>query len=121
MSMNRKVFQEATLSSNCPECYANNSLLFTVFQKEINNPWYFKRTPELSEQIVCQKCETEIYPVRYTEDIERVKAFYLKSMGTPETRFKMKGLSYLLIVLILAAAAGSYLFLQQPELFTAAP
>ncbi len=121
MSNNRKVFQEATLSSNCPECYSNNSLLYTVFQKEVNNLWFYKRTDELSEEIVCQKCETPIYPVRYTDDIERVKAFYLKTMGTPETSFRMKAMTYITIALILIALAGAYLFVEQPELFTAAP
>ena len=121
MSKKGKVFQEATLSSNCPECYANNSLLFSVFQQEIDNLWYYRLTDTLSEQIKCQKCQTPIYPVRYTQDIERVKAFYLKSMGTPRTSFKIKALSYILVALIIIAAAASYLLLERPELFTAAP
>ena len=121
MSYNRKVFQEATLSSNCPECYANNSLLLTVYQNEVDTPWFYKLTSKLSEEIECQKCGTAIYPVRYTEDLERVKAFYLKSMGTPETAFKLKALSFVVLALVILAAAASVLVLNQPDLFTAVP
>ncbi|WP_224488715.1 hypothetical protein [Robertkochia flava] len=121
MNLSKKVFQTATLSSNCPECFSNNSLLFTVSQKEVNTPWFYRLTDDLSEKIECQKCETTIYPVRYTDDIERVKAFYLRSMGTPTTTFRLKGLTYAILALIMVAAVASYLFLNTPELFTAAP
>ena len=121
MNITKKVFQEATLSSNCPECYSTNSLLYTVSQEERNTPLFYRLTDNLSETIVCQKCDTTIYPVRYTDDIERVKAFYLRSMGTPQARFRLKGLSYVLIVLLLAAATASYLFVKAPEMFTAVP
>lgn len=121
MSHRRKVFQEATLSSNCPECYASNSLLFTVYQKEIDNRWFYKLSTDLSEDITCKKCETPIYPVRYTDDIERVKAFYLKSMGEPKKVFRIKKTVYLVVILLLLAVTASWFVWQQPELFTVAP
>ena len=121
MNANRKVFQEATLSSNCPECYASNSLHLTVYQEEIDNPWYYQLTTRLSEDMVCKKCETTIYPVRYTDDLERIKAFYLKSMGQPKSSFRLKKMSYVVMILIFLAATASWFVFQQPQLFTAVP
>lgn len=121
MSINRKVFKEATLSSNCPECFANNSIRYTVLQKEIDNRWYYHLSRELSEHMVCGKCETVIYPIRYTENIEQIKAFYLRTMGTPPKRFQLKALSYITLILVLTAVAAGVLAWQRPELFTFAP
>lgn len=121
MSINRRVFKEATLSSNCPECFANNSLRFTVFQKEVETMWYYHLTRELSEDMVCKKCQTPIYPIRYTDNIEQIKAFYLKTMGVPPKKFRLKALSYITAGIVLISGVAAYVIWKQPELFTFAP
>lgn len=121
MSSKKKVFRQATLSSNCPECYNTNTLLLTLFQEENDTPWYYQLSDHCSETLVCKKCETTIYPVRYTKDIERVKAFYKRSMGIPPKAFRLKPLTFVALALLIAAVATTLLIARQPELFTSLP
>ncbi|WP_224483995.1 hypothetical protein [Robertkochia aurantiaca] len=118
MSVNATLIKEAELSNNCPECYSNDSLRLQFYQKHLENLLYTKATSTITESLKCSKCKTTIYPVRYTEDIERVRDFYFKTLERPATGIKLRLLSWILLLAVIIAGAGIYWYLQQQNLFT---
>ncbi|MCM5662483.1 hypothetical protein [Galbibacter mesophilus] len=113
MSIKQKEIKQTPLTNNCPECFSNDGLMLTFHQKHIENAWYKKATDTISDTIVCHKCHTTIYPVRWTEDIERVREFYLKSVGKPKTFFKLTRLSVFVLIGVASVSIALVVFLQQ--------
>jgi len=99
MKENLIEIKQAILANNCPECYANDTLSLTFYQKNIKSAFLKRTTDEISNSIICQKCNSTIYPVQWTEDIERVYDFYLKSLKPEKPSFKLTGLSRALIII----------------------
>ena len=100
-----KSIQEAGLTNNCPECF-NQDLTLTFYQKHAYTRLYHRITSEITHEIRCNKCNSLIYPVKWTDDIERSFDYYRK-MVSPEraaTRFTM--LFYALLLLLIAVVAG---------------
>jgi DNA-directed RNA polymerase subunit RPC12/RpoP len=108
VKIRQKEIKQTTLTNNCPECFSNEGLLLTFYQKHIESPWYKKATGEITDSIRCQNCNTDIYPVRWTDDIERVREFYLKSIDTPARYFKLTRLAVLTLLAIALAAIIVY-------------
>lgn len=108
MKIKQKEIKQAALTNNCPECFSNEGLLLTFYQKHIENAWYKKATSEISDSIKCKNCNTIIYPVRWTDDIERVRAFYLKSIETPANYFKLTRLAIFTLLAIALVGAAVY-------------
>lgn len=108
MSLNEKLvsIKEASLANNCPECYADTGLILTFHQKHIENRWYKKVTGEVSSTLHCKKCNTTIYPVKWTDDIERVLDYYTKAVTPGKPSFRLTRLSYILILLLIVIVAG---------------
>src|SRR5690606_28195627 len=106
MKENLIEIKQAILANNCPECYANDTLSLTFYQKNIKSAFLKRTTDEISNSIICQKCNSTIYPVQWTEDIERVYDFYFKSLEPEKPSFKLTGLSkWLITIAILIVAA----------------
>ena len=78
------VIKEADLSNNCPECF-NQELKLTFYQKHTYGSFFHKTTNEVTNQIVCRKCSSIIYPVKWTDDIERMFNYYQKTV-VPEKK-----------------------------------
>ncbi|MFI2741352.1 hypothetical protein ACG2LH_01320 [Zhouia sp. PK063] len=97
MKTKQKILKTAALTNNCPECYANDGLHLSFYQKMVKTKWYTKQTTEITEELVCQKCNSTIYPVRWTDDIERVYDFYYRSILPINTSFQFSKLSYILM------------------------
>ncbi|MBC9797564.1 hypothetical protein [Sinomicrobium weinanense] len=121
MALNEKLvaIKEASLTNNCPECYADTGLILTFYQKHIKSRWYKKVTGEVSNILRCNKCDTTIYPVKWTDDIERVLDYYSKTVTPGKTSFRLTRLSYILILLLIAIIAGgivAYRYLEKPIL-----
>ncbi len=96
-----EVIKEATLKSNCPECF-NQNLKLTFYQKHRYGQLFHRTTNEVTNQIVCDKCGSDIYPAKWTDDIDRLFEYY-KKMVTPEkASTKFTGLFYGLIAFISA-------------------
>ncbi|MEL4306594.1 hypothetical protein [Joostella sp. CR20] len=112
MKISYEEIKEATLTNNCPECFSNEGLTLTFFQKHAENTWYHTATKEITDKIVCSNCKTTIYPVRWTEDIERVRDFYFKSIQSPKTYFKLTRFSIVCLVAIIAVAILLTIFLK---------
>jgi len=111
------LLKEAILNNNCPECYAKESLLLSFKQKKLLSKFYVKTKGEVIEHMECKKCETTIFPGRWTDDIERVYNYHKKTIDIQPTRIRFKGIFYLITVLVVIAIIVLYLFLNHPEIF----
>lgn len=106
--------KEANLNNNCPECF-NQDLNLTFFQKHTYGRFFRKTTAEVSHKLICNKCKSTIYPVRWTEDIERMFNYYQKTVVPEPKASKPTFFFYILILLLIALVAGAgYLFLAGP-------
>ena len=105
-----KMIKEAEITNNCPECF-NRDMQITFHQKHVHNRLYHRVTPEITHKIQCNTCKSVIYPVNWTDDIERIFNYYQK-MAIPEKtgiRFTPQFFLFLL-VLIVPMAFGVYVF-----------
>jgi len=106
------VIQEADITNNCPKCF-NQELKITFYQKHTFNTLYHRTTGVVTNEIKCKKCNSIIYPVDWTPDIERVYEYYNKLVkpDRPAVRFTM--LFFIILVLMLClVAAGVYFYLE---------
>lgn len=88
----------AKVSNNCPECYSTNGLEFTFSQEEVGNKLYSYIKKGIDEELICKNCQQIIYPVNWTEDIERVHA-YNKKLAKPLGRgFRLTQLGWVLVI-----------------------
>lgn len=97
------VIKEADLTNNCPECF-NQDMKLTFFQKHLFGKLYHKTTSKISHQIKCNKCESLIYPVNWTEDIERIFDYYQKTVVPEKATTKFTALFYIIVLLPLVIA-----------------
>jgi len=99
MSAFKKKLHSATLTNNCPTCYSTNSLELTFEQEFSETPFFQKANPQLKETLYCRTCNNQIYPVNWTEDIERVYDYHRKR-ALPQSRYvKVKPLFYVVVLL----------------------
>ncbi|MCR9263889.1 MAG: hypothetical protein NXH86_07000 [Flavobacteriaceae bacterium] len=113
MSKEKKIIlKEAEITNNCPECF-NQELMLTFYQKHTFGTFFHVTTNEVTHEIKCKKCQSIIYPVSWTPDIERVFDYYNK-LVTPE-RSSIRFTTLFFVVLIVAigiVAATIYLYLE---------
>ncbi|GGW46506.1 hypothetical protein [Arenibacter certesii] len=106
------VLKEADLTNNCPECF-NQELKLTFYQKHSYGRLFDRTTKDLTHEIKCTKCNSLIYPVTWTEDIERVYDYY-RRMATPEkATIRFTTLFYILVLLLTSVIGiGAYFIIQ---------
>ncbi len=102
--------KEARLSNNCPECYSNDGLEITFKQKLTENIFYKAITSETSHHMHCYNCNTTIFPVRWTDDIERVVEYQQRAIQPRPKSVKLKPLAWGFIILDLLIVAIVILF-----------
>ncbi|NNM23913.1 MAG: hypothetical protein HKO54_10190 [Flavobacteriaceae bacterium] len=95
----------ATVNNNCPECFSTEGLEITFTQEEIETKLYSKASKEVESSLICNKCGQQIFPVSWTEDIERVYNYNRKLAKPKSSSFKLKPLAYLLILVDTAIIA----------------
>ena len=106
-----EVIKEAQLTNNCPECF-NQDLNLTFYQKHTYGSFFHKITGDLSNKLVCNTCHSTIYPVSWTDDIERMFAYYEKTAIPSKKSSKPTLLFYSLMLVMIALVAGAvYLFI----------
>ncbi len=105
------VLKDAELAANCPECY-NKSLRLAFYQKHVNGKLYNKITNEVTNQLTCNTCNSNIYPARWTDDIERLYNYYQKMVVPEKSSLKFTGLFYILILVLIGLIAGGLYYLQ---------
>ncbi len=114
MSMKKLlVLKEANIKNNCPECF-HNELSVTFYQKQNFGKLIHKTTSEISSEIVCIKCHSIIYPVKWTDDIERSYNYYQKLVKPLKSKLRFTSLFYILLFLLVAIVSiAVYLFTQK--------
>ena len=104
------VLKEADLTNNCPECF-NQDMKITFQQKHKYGKLYDRTTSEVTHTIKCNKCESIIYPVNWTEDIERIFNYYQKMVTPEKASIRFTSLFYTLIIsIIVLVGVGAYLW-----------
>jgi hypothetical protein len=91
--------KEVNLNNNCPECFNANGLQLTFKQKYKETNLYKSITNETAQEIECKTCHTKIYPVMWTDDIERVFKYQQKAFTPKKSSIKLKKKAWLLITL----------------------
>ncbi|PWK18945.1 hypothetical protein [Xanthomarina spongicola] len=93
--------KEVVLNNNCPECYNNSGLHLTFKQKFVETKFYKSITKENTHQLECHNCNTSIYPISWTEDIERVFNYHQKAFTPKKPSTKLKKSAWFLIIGVL--------------------
>ncbi|WP_276168248.1 hypothetical protein [Zobellia alginiliquefaciens] len=106
------VIKEADLTNNCPECF-NQDLKLSFSQKHKQGKLFNSITNEVSSKIVCNKCGTNIYPVSWTEDIERSFEYYQKMVIPHRSTVTFTSLFWILSLVAIAVVAAVVTFLLQ--------
>lgn len=107
--------KEVTLKNNCPECYSNNGLHIKFKQRIVENKFYKSITPEIEHSIICKTCNSTIYPVSWTDDLEQVFNYHQKALEPmkPSTYIKKGSWIAIIIVLLLIVLALLAIFYTQ--------
>ncbi len=100
MERNLITVKEVNLNNNCPECYSTDGLKLTFKQKFIENRFYKSITKDIIETLACTKCETTIYPVRWTDAIEGVYNYQRKALTPKKVTLKLKPLAWVSFIVI---------------------
>ena len=87
------------LNNNCPECYSREGLELTFKQRFKENRFYKSISNDTISHLKCSNCETDIFPVRWTNDIERVVEYHNKAFTPKASSFKLKKLSWVLMII----------------------
>ncbi|MBT8273312.1 MAG: hypothetical protein KJO77_05875 [Bacteroidia bacterium] len=88
------------LNNNCPECYSKEGLQLTFKQRFIENRFYKSITHDTISQLKCSNCDTDIFPVRWTDDIEKVVEYHNKAFTPKPASFKLKRLAWIIMILL---------------------
>ena len=108
----QETIHTAALTNNCPECF-NQELQLVFFQKHRHTKLYHQTTAEVRHELKCRTCGSTLFPVSWTDDIERVVDFYVKKVQPERARIRYTTLFYVLILILIAIiGAGVYLFTQ---------
>lgn len=97
--------KEVALKNNCPECYTKEGLRLTFKQKIRDTKFYKSITSEISHEIACNKCNSIIYPVAWTDDIDRVFEYQKKAFTPKKASTYLKKASWVVIVSCLLLVA----------------
>ena len=100
------VIREVRLNNHCPECYSNENLTLTFSQKYIENNFYKAFTKTITNSLSCKKCNSEIFPVRWTDDIDQVVDYHKRATNPKPKSLKLKKASWLLILIFVLLILG---------------
>lgn len=102
--------KEARISNNCPECYSNDSLELTFKQKLTETTFYKAITEETASELHCLNCNVQIFPIRWTDDIEQVVDYHKRGLKTKPKSIKLKPISGIIIAFIIVMLTLIILF-----------
>lgn len=100
MSEKLITIKEVPLKNNCPECYSTEGLVLTFKQKFKETQFYKSITNDVVEELACTKCDTTIYPVSWTDDIERVYDYQKKAFSAKPSSLKLKRIAWIVFIVI---------------------
>lgn len=90
--------KEVQLNNNCPECYSNSGLELTFKQRFVENMFYRAITEERINEMHCNTCDTDIFPARWTNEIERVVDYKRRAIQPKPKSLKLKKVAWILII-----------------------
>ncbi|WP_452224900.1 hypothetical protein [Lacinutrix chionoecetis] len=99
--------KEVALNNNCPECFSKEGLKLTFKQKFLETSFFKSVTQDIATQMHCDNCNTAIFPVQWTEDIERVYTYQMKAFEPKKASKKYKPLFWVIIGVIAAIAIAT--------------
>lgn len=108
--------KKVPLNNNCPECYSIGGLVLTFKQKFIETTFYKSISSEIKHDIECKTCNTAIYPVQWTDDIDRVFEYQKRAFVPKPTSTYLKKTSWIIIVTVVVILFASLLTLVLPTL-----
>ncbi len=108
--------KEVALNNNCPECYSKDGLYLTFKQKFIETKFYKSITSEIKHDISCKTCDTNIYPVQWTEDIERVVAYQNKAFTPKKPSTYLKTMLWGIIISVIIILIALLVIILYPQL-----
>ena len=97
--------KEVALKNNCPECYSNEGLHINFKQKIIENKFYKSITPDVTHELICKTCNSTIYPVSWTDDIEQVFDYHQKAITPMKPSTFVKKASWIAVAIIVVIVA----------------
>lgn len=92
--------KEVALKNNCPECFSTEGLRLTFKQRFKETQFYKSITADIEQEINCNTCNNKIYPVQWTDDIERVVEYQKRAFTPKKTSRYLKKASWIIIGLI---------------------
>ncbi|MGI9548102.1 MAG: hypothetical protein ACR2MM_12740 [Flavobacteriaceae bacterium] len=102
-----EIIKEAVISNNCPECF-NQDMTLRFYQKHLYSKLHHRTTSDVEHQIMCNKCQSIIYPVKWTNDIERIFEYYQKTVEPQKSSIRFTALFYGIIIGLIAIAGLVY-------------
>ncbi len=102
--------KEVRLNNHCPECYSREGLTLTFKQRFTENALYKAITNETIHSLHCNTCNTEIFPVRWTDEIEQVVDYHIRAKTPKPKSIKLKKLAWVIITIVVFIIAGIVLF-----------
>ncbi|GEQ84600.1 hypothetical protein ULMS_01080 [Patiriisocius marinistellae] len=96
----------AKIKNNCPTCFANNGLEFSFTQEETSKKLYSKADKNIIEKLYCTSCNTQIFPVSWDDNIERVYEYNKKQVIPKKTSIRLTSLGYIIILICIVAVAA---------------
>ena len=106
--MNNTFFtiKEVRLNNYCPECYSQEELWLTIKQKSTENDFYKAVTEDTIHSLFCKKCSTEIFPIRWSEEIEQVVVYHMRAAVPKPKSLKLKKIAWILILTLAVVLLG---------------
>lgn len=97
----------ADVTNNCPKCYSAD-LKLTFYQKYIFKRFSKRITNQISNEVMCKVCKEKIYPIDWTQDLERVIDYYYRAAQPKKAVTIFKPSFYVLVIgaLVLLASLG---------------
>ncbi|WP_298494299.1 hypothetical protein [uncultured Algibacter sp.] len=92
------IVKDVALKNNCPECFSKDGLRLRFKQKIKETKFYKSITSEISYEITCSTCSNIIYPVQWTDDIDRVFEYQKKTFTPKKASTYIKKTSWIIIV-----------------------
>ncbi|MCK8520859.1 hypothetical protein M0D21_04745 [Aquimarina sp. D1M17] len=110
------ILKRANLTNNCPECYATDGMVLSFMQEKKTSSFIIKTNKKVLDNIHCSKCGTQIFPGRWTPDIERVYDYHRKTITAKPGSTKFTGLSYAIVFILITILSLGYIYFSHPEL-----
>lgn len=101
-----EIIKEADITNNCPECF-NQDMKISFYQKHRYGRLYHRTTSEVTHKIKCNKCDSVIYPVNWTDDIERIFNYYQKMVSPEKASIRFTSLFYILVISIIVLVVAA--------------